>query len=96
MGDIALMGARAARAGVMLRQIEQVPRLKGALSPTPVSRHAADADYQTELSAWSGRHGSVVGVPARNAPPPEPVRTDSGADVRWGSAASAARESRRQ
>lgn len=71
-GDIALMGARAARAGVMLRQIEQVPRLKGIVADS-VSRHAADADYQTELSAWSGRHGSVVGVPARNAPPPEPA-----------------------
>lgn len=69
-GDIALMGARAARAGVMLRQIDQVPRLKGIVAES-VSRHAGDAGYQTELRAWSGRQGSVVGVPARNAPRPD-------------------------
>ena len=70
-GDIALMGARAARAGVMLRQIEQVPRL-GEILAESVSRHAGDAGYLTELNAWSGRHGSVAGVPARNTPAPEP------------------------
>jgi nitroreductase len=71
-GDIALMGARAARAGVMLRQIDLVPRL-GDIVSEAVSIHAGDADYLTELNAWSGRHGSVAGVPARNTPAPEPA-----------------------
>lgn len=70
-GDIALMGARAARAGVMLRQVDQIPRLN-AIVAEAVSQHAADADYLAELSAWSGRYGSVAGVPARNTPDPDP------------------------
>jgi nitroreductase len=68
-GDIALMGARAARAGVMLRQIDLMPQIT-AIVADAVSRHSADPDYQSELRAWSGRRGSVVGVPARNAPEP--------------------------
>jgi len=71
-GDIALMGARAARAGVMLRQVDTVPQLRAIVADS-VSRHAADADYQNELSAWSGRRGSVAGVPAHNTPNPEPA-----------------------
>ena len=69
-GDIALMGARAARAGVMLRQIDLIPRLTSIVAES-VRKHAADADYLAELSAWSGRYGSVAGVPARNTPSPE-------------------------
>lgn len=75
-GDITLMGARAARAGVMLRQIELLPRFN-AIVAEAVSRHACDAEYLSELSAWSGRYGSVTGVPASNAPvvdPAAPVR----------------------
>lgn len=34
--------------------------------------HAANADYQYELDAWTGAHGSSDGVPARNAPRPAP------------------------
>ena len=71
-GDIALMGARAARAGVMLRQVDQIPRLTAIVADS-VSRHSADADYLAELAAWSGRHGSVAGVPARNTPDPDPA-----------------------
>ena len=71
-GDIALMGARAARAGVMLRQIDLIPELKSIVAES-VSRHGADAEYAAELSAWSGRHGSVAGVPARNTPDSEPA-----------------------
>ncbi|WP_328358743.1 NAD(P)H nitroreductase [Mycobacterium sp. NBC_00419] len=67
VGDIALMGARAARAGVMLRQIELLPQLNAIVAES-VARHNTDTDYLTELNAWSGRHGSVAGVPARNAP----------------------------
>ncbi|MGI9125935.1 MAG: Acg family FMN-binding oxidoreductase [Mycobacterium sp.] len=71
-GDIALMGARAARAGVMLRQIDLIPRLSEIVAESMYA-HADDADYQRELSAWSGRHGSVTGVPARNTPEPDPA-----------------------
>lgn len=71
-GDIALMGARAARAGVMLRQIDLLPRLRETITES-VARHAADPDYLAELSAWSGRYGSVAGVPARSAPDPDPA-----------------------
>lgn len=69
-GDIALMGARAARAGVMLRQMDAVPRLRAIVAES-VARHAADAAYQAELKAWSGRHGSLAGVPVYNTPAPD-------------------------
>lgn len=71
-GDIALMGARAARAGVMLRQIDLLPRFNAIVAES-VARHASDPEYLAELSAWSGRHGSVAGVPASNTPGPEPA-----------------------
>lgn len=70
-GDIALMGARAARAGVMLRQIDLLPQLNAIIARS-VWKHAADTDYLTELNAWSGRYGSVAGVPARNTPAADP------------------------
>lgn len=70
-GNIALMGARAARAGVMLRQIEPSPRLN-ALITDAAEAHAYDQDYLAELTAWSGRRGSVAGIPARNIPAPQP------------------------
>lgn len=70
-GDIALMGARAARAGVMLRQVDLIPSLNAIVAES-VSRHAEDPDYLAELSAWSGRHGSVAGVPACNTSDPDP------------------------
>jgi len=72
MGDIALMGARAARAGVMLRQIDLLPQLHAIVAES-VRKHADDSDYLTELNAWSGRYGSVAGVPARNTPVPDPT-----------------------
>ncbi|MCX2931305.1 NAD(P)H nitroreductase [Mycobacterium sp. CVI_P3] len=70
-GDIALMGARAARAGVMLRQLDLLPDL-AAIIARSVRKHTTDADYLTELNAWSGRYGSVAGVPARNTPASDP------------------------
>lgn len=70
-GNIALMGARAARAGVMLRQIEQLPRLNAIIAEA-ASTHSQNPDYVRELSAWSGRYGSLAGVPAQNAPVPHP------------------------
>ncbi len=62
VGDIALMGARAARAGVMLRQIGCC-RSSTRSWPSRSPRHNTDTDYLTELNAWSGRHGSVAGYP---------------------------------
>ncbi len=95
-GDIALMGARSARSGVMLRQIDLLPRFN-AIVADAVARHGADADYQSELSAWSGRHGSVVGVPARNTPAPDPAaaippRAFAGAALQQPAQASAAED----
>ncbi len=69
-GDIALMGARAARAGVMLRRLDLLPHLTDIVARS-VRTHAADIDYLTELSAWSGRYGSLAGVPAHNTPAPD-------------------------
>ena len=70
--DIGLMGARAARAGVMLRQVESLPKLQQIVAEA-VLTHATDHDYLTELTAWSGRYGSLAGVPARNIPPSDPT-----------------------
>jgi nitroreductase len=64
---VAQMGARAARAGVMLRQVESLPRLQEIVAQA-AWRHAADRDYLTELTTWSGRYASQAGVPARNTP----------------------------
>jgi nitroreductase len=69
-GAIALMGARAARAGVMLRQLDLLPHLTAIIAQS-VWKHASDSDYLSELNAWSGRYGSVAGVPARNTPAPD-------------------------
>jgi len=72
-GDyIALMGARAARAGVMLRQIESLPGLQSIVAQA-VRRHAEDYDYLAELTTWSGRYASLAGVPARNTPGSDPT-----------------------
>jgi len=81
--DITLMGSRAARTGVMLRQVESLPKLRSIVAQA-VWLHATDQDYLTELAAWSGRYASVSGVPARNTPPsdstaPVPGRIFAGA-----------------
>ncbi len=69
-GDVALMGARAARAGVAVRRVEAAD-LKAMLVDA-VYEHVNDADYLTELAMWSGRHAATAGVPARNTPISEP------------------------
>jgi nitroreductase len=66
-GDIVLMGARAARAGVMLRRIDALGHLKRLVTDA-AWRHAGDTEYQTEMATWSGRHASTAGVPARSIP----------------------------
>jgi nitroreductase len=70
--DISLMGARAARAGVMLRNVESLTRL-GELVSEAAYRHASSFDYLNELSTWSGRYASQAGVPARSAPRLDPA-----------------------
>lgn len=70
-GDIAQMAARTARCGVKLRQVDAVDRMK-AIVAQAVWDHTSNDEYLRELTAWSGRYGSVAGVPARNAPPSEP------------------------
>lgn len=65
--DIALMGARAARTGVMLRKVEAVTHLS-LLVGQAAEQHAASYEYLDELTTWSGRYASVAGVPARNTP----------------------------
>jgi nitroreductase len=67
-GYIAQMGARAMRAGVMLRQVESLPRLQEIVAQA-ARQHASSYDYLKELTTWSGRYASVAGVPARNTPP---------------------------
>lgn len=67
--DIALMGARAARTGVMLRRIDALDQLNTVVAQA-VFAHRTDYDYLAELTTWSGRYGSVAGVPARSVPTP--------------------------
>ncbi len=70
-GDIALMGARAARAGVKLLRIEDVADLKEVVDEA-AHRHLHDEAYLHELGEWTGRHASLAGVPARSSPDPDP------------------------
>lgn len=70
-GDIAQMAARAARHGVMLRQVDSLDRMKDIVAKA-VADHTSDDAYMRELTTWSGRYGSVAGVPARSAPPSDP------------------------
>lgn len=70
-GDISLMGARAARMGVLMRRLESTTDLRVALAQA-VWQHAIDQDYLDELTIWSGLHASTSGVPARNAPATDP------------------------
>ena len=70
-GDLALMGARAARAGVTLRRVGELDSLKNLVSQAAM-RHARDHDYMAELAIWSGRYGATAGVPARSTPESDP------------------------
>jgi nitroreductase len=70
--DITLIGQRAASAGVMLRQVTSLPKLQRIVARA-VFEHAMDHDYLAELTTWSGRHGSVAGVPARSTPKSDPT-----------------------
>jgi len=70
--DIAVMGARTARAGVMLRRVDALANLKHQVADA-AWRHNNDPEYLAELSTWSGRYGSTAGVPARSTPDPDPA-----------------------
>lgn len=74
VGDIALMAARSARHGVTLCQVEDTDKLHKIVAQS-VWDHM-NHDYLAELTAWSGRYGSVAGVPARNTP-----KSDRGAKI---------------
>lgn len=73
-GDLALIGARAARAGVTMRRIDDLAHLKLIVAEAG-SRHADDFAYTSELAAWSGRYASEAGVPARSTPVPDSAAT---------------------
>jgi nitroreductase len=68
--DIAALAGQAARAGVMLRRVDDNEELAEIVA-TAVRTHISDPAYLAELSMWSGRHGTDAGVPARNTPVPE-------------------------
>lgn len=70
VGDISLMSSRAARAGVLLRRVEDEGELAQVVRHA-VREHISDPEYLAELAMWSGRHGSPAGVPARNTPAAE-------------------------
>ncbi|MEZ0364763.1 NAD(P)H nitroreductase [Mycobacterium sp. pUA109] len=72
--DIALMGARAARLGVMLRRFDTLDALTVVVAHA-VTRHLVDHDYLAELATWSGRYGSLAGVPARSTPAADSAAT---------------------
>ncbi|HJT96068.1 MAG TPA: nitroreductase family protein [Mycobacterium sp.] len=69
--DIALIASRAAGAGVTMRRVASLPKLQEIVARA-AWQHAADHDYLTEMTAWSGRYASVSGIPARNIPEPDP------------------------
>ncbi|MET0451014.1 MAG: NAD(P)H nitroreductase [Mycobacterium sp.] len=70
-GDVALMGMRAARAGIVMRRLDPSPKLRATLEHA-VWRHVTDPEYLAELTMWSGRYGGTAGVPARNTPESNP------------------------
>ncbi len=70
LGDIALIGARAARLGVVIRRCDIDSRLRSLFADAARS-HLADDRYLAELASWSGRYAATSGVPARNTPAPD-------------------------
>ncbi|GAB3226265.1 Acg family FMN-binding oxidoreductase [Mycolicibacterium hippocampi] len=81
-GDVALMGARAARAGVTLRRVDDLDGLKRVVNQAAF-QHGTDKEYLAELATWSGRYASTAGVPAKSVPGsdgtgPIPTRTFAG------------------
>lgn len=76
-GYIALMGARAARAGIALRRVEISPALRAAVAQA-IWPHVSDLDYSGESAAGSGRGTSPAGAPALDTPESDPAAALSG------------------
>ncbi|VVJ21768.1 Uncharacterised protein [Amycolatopsis camponoti] len=71
-GHVEAMAKAAALEGTVLQVTENSARYDLAIAIEEASRrHEADPAYRTELAAWSGRHFSPDGVPARNTPAPD-------------------------
>jgi hypothetical protein len=62
------MAARAARSGVMLRQVDAVDKMRTIVAQA-VWDHITNTEYLRELTTWTGRYASIAGVPARSTPP---------------------------
>lgn len=56
--------------GISMRRVDLTTEMQ-AIVRRAMREHAADRDYLTELTQWSGRHASTAGVPARNTPVPD-------------------------
>lgn len=76
LGRVAQLAASAADEGVVLHRAEAITQLDRAITAA-AAWHATDPEYQTELSLWSGRHGSADGVPAANTPAHDRAHTNS-------------------
>ncbi|MEU5264655.1 NAD(P)H nitroreductase [Amycolatopsis sp. NPDC021455] len=71
-GHVEAMAKAAALEGTVLQVADNSARYYLATAiEEAADRHAADPAYRTELAAWSGRHLSPDGVPARNTPAPD-------------------------
>ncbi|MGW0247693.1 Acg family FMN-binding oxidoreductase [Nocardia goodfellowii] len=72
-GYLRTIATRATQWGAVVRHVPGTLRASLARpAREAVQRHAEDIEYQRELAAWSGRHGSSDGVPAENSPRPHP------------------------
>ncbi|MEV0032486.1 NAD(P)H nitroreductase [Nocardia sp. NPDC050793] len=72
-GYLGLFSERAEALGATVRVIGDPERERVVAAARAASRsHAGDDAYRFELAMWSGRHGSLDGVPARSAPLPRP------------------------
>jgi nitroreductase len=71
-GDLVLVSARVARAGVTMRRVDDMVKLKQVVAEA-AWRHSGDHNYSAELSEWSGRYASTAGVPARSTPESDPA-----------------------
>lgn len=69
--DMALIAARAARAGVTTRRVESLPELQHVVAQA-VWRHATDYDRGGESATRNGRHSPPQDVPHWNAPKSDP------------------------
>lgn len=72
LADIATIGARVARMGIVMRRVEMSIDIRSIVEQA-VRRHRADDAYLAELAAWSGRHAAPYGVPAHSIPESDPA-----------------------